>query len=156
MSHYSKVKTKIKNKDSLVAALCDLGFTKSQIEVHDEAVALEGYEGRFRKEKANIIIRRRHVGGAANDIGFVRMQDGTYQAIISDYDRRSNSAANKNKLTKDRKIRSYNSSWLDLLSQRYAYHDLKKSILDNGLFIESEEEVDGEIFLEVSGGMFGG
>jgi hypothetical protein len=35
---------------------------------------------------ANVIIRRANVQTAANDIGFVRQSDGTYSAIVSEYD----------------------------------------------------------------------
>ena len=37
--------------------------------------------------RAEVVIRRRHLWTAANDIGFARQQDGTYLAYISEYDR---------------------------------------------------------------------
>ncbi len=36
--------------------------------------------------KADIIIPRSQVGGSSNDIGFRRNKNGTYEAIISDFD----------------------------------------------------------------------
>lgn len=49
---------------------------------------LEGYQGDQRQQRADIIIPRSQVGGASNDIGFTKGPDGTYKAIISDYDSR--------------------------------------------------------------------
>ena len=146
MSHYTRVKTKIKNKSSLVKALQDMGFTESQIKVHDTPQQLEGYEARLRKEKAEIILPRSAVGGASNDIGFKRLDDGTFEAIISDYDR-NNGASHKNERTGKLK-NGYNQEWLDKLTQRYAYQNTKENLSENGLYIISEEEVDGELILE--------
>ena len=36
---------------------------------------------------ANIIIRRQHVGGASNDVGFLKKADGSYELIISEFDK---------------------------------------------------------------------
>jgi hypothetical protein len=70
-----------------VKALVRAGWKENQIEVHDEAQHLVGYQGDQRKDKANVIIRRKYVGGASNDLGFVLQEDGTYKAIVSEYDR---------------------------------------------------------------------
>ncbi len=50
------------------------------------AQSLTGYHGDTRKERANIIVRRQYVGSAANDLGFIKAEDGTYSAIVSAYD----------------------------------------------------------------------
>lgn len=133
MSHYTKVKTKIKKKSALVKALGDLGFTAEKLRVEETAKQLEGYEGRLRDQKAEIIIPRRYVGGAANDIGFKEQADGTYEAIISEYD-----------------SHRYNEPWLKKLNQRYARHNIVEELEEQGLFIESEKEENGEIFIEAT------
>ena len=46
-----------------------------------------GYMGDARAEKAHIIIRRRQLDSASNDIGFARDGNVVYQALISEYDR---------------------------------------------------------------------
>lgn len=122
------------------------------IQQHEQATNLEGYAGDKREDLAEIIIPRRHVGGAANDIGFKLNEDGSYGAIISAYDSRSNSA----KKSKFHDERSYNDKWLKKLNQRYAYHNLKEELSDQGFFIESESEENGQIFLECGSHMFGG
>ena len=87
MSEFVECKTKFKDKKALVEALIAMGWTANQIEVNEVAQNLYGYQGDKRNQKANIIIRRKNVGGASNDIGFVKKPDGTYEAIISEYDR---------------------------------------------------------------------
>ena len=67
----------------LVAALEEQGYHP---EVHEgEGKNLEGYHGDQRKEKAQIIVPRRQVGGASNDLGFAKDTNGKYQAIISEF-----------------------------------------------------------------------
>lgn len=89
MSEYVECKTKMKDRRALVDALKMLGFSENEIEVHDDPQHLYGYHGDKRPEKAHVIIRRSNVGGSSNDIGFVRKEDGTFEAIISEFDRNS-------------------------------------------------------------------
>lgn len=99
MSEYRTTKTIYKDKKCLLAALAELGFTADKVEDHAEAQHLYGYQGDKRSQKAHIIIRREHVGGASNDIGFAKQADGTYEAIISQYDQGRYNKAWNNKLT---------------------------------------------------------
>jgi len=132
MSHYTKVRTTIKSETALLQALADLGFGPTKIKQSKEAQQLEGFQGDLREQTAEIIIPRRHVQSSANDIGFKLQEDGTYEAIISDYD----------------KVK-YNKDWLGKLTQRYAYNNLKNELSDGGFFIESESEEKGEILMQV-------
>jgi hypothetical protein len=83
MSKYGVLETKIMEEKYLVAALKEMGY---QAEVHANGSALYGYEGRERPEMANVIIRRRYLDSASNDIGFARTADGRYVARLSEYD----------------------------------------------------------------------
>ena len=74
-----------KSRDLVLASLADLGF--SQVEEGQE-VALFGYEGDRRPETAAIVIRRRYIGDASNDLGFRLTSEG-YVPIISEYDQRT-------------------------------------------------------------------
>ena len=51
-------------------------------------MSLYGYQGDRRKETANIVIRRKFVGSASNDLGFQKTDAG-YVAVISEFDRRT-------------------------------------------------------------------
>lgn len=45
-------------------------------EVHEKAVNLYGYQGDKRNQKAHIVIPRKQVGNASNDVGFERVNNG--------------------------------------------------------------------------------
>ncbi|MBW4582861.1 MAG: DUF1257 domain-containing protein [Tildeniella nuda ZEHNDER 1965/U140] len=127
MSHFTAIKTQIKDAEALVKALADVGF--KQVEVHETAQPLYGFQGDLRSQTAEIIIRRKYVGGASNDIGFQRQQDGTFEAIISEYDRRK-----------------YAQPWLNQVMQRYGYHALMATAPAQGFTVEEEEVLaDGTI-----------
>lgn len=85
MSHYSRVKTQFKDAQCLVRALKAVGFAK--VEYHTSPQGLYGYRGDLRSDTAHVIVRRKYVGAASNDLGFIQRPDGTFEAIISDYDR---------------------------------------------------------------------
>lgn len=131
MSHYNTLSTKIKNRDSLVKALCKMGFKEDQIELHDNAQNLYGYQGDVREQKANVIIRRKNVGSASNDLGFFKSEDGTYQAIISDYDRNS----------------GYNTKWQGKLEMHYGIEQSKKAFNANGWSYKETKDTKDRIQL---------
>lgn len=146
MSHYSKISTKITNKSFLLKALQDLGFTEAQLKVSDTPVQLEGYQGDKRTDTAEIIIPRNFVGGSSNDIGFKLQEDGTWGAIISDFDKMSGQSA-KNERTKG--MHGYSENWLNALTQRYNYQHIKQQVTDNNYYITSEKEENGEVLMEI-------
>uniref|UniRef100_B8HWI7 DUF1257 domain-containing protein n=1 Tax=Cyanothece sp. (strain PCC 7425 / ATCC 29141) TaxID=395961 RepID=B8HWI7_CYAP4 len=132
MSHFTSIKTQIKDISALVKALADVGF--NQVEVHEVAQHLYGYQGDRRSQTAEVIIRRTFIGTASNDIGFKRQPDGTFQAIISEYDQHR-----------------YSQQWLNQLTQRYGYHALVATAPAEGFTIEEEQTLeDGTIRVVVA------
>jgi hypothetical protein len=123
MSHYTTLATAIVSAEHLVAALHDLGF--DEVERHDTPQPLVGWLGDTRGNKAEVIIRRRHVGIASNDIGFARTGDGRFEALISDFDRAR-----------------HGPEWLGRLTQRYAYRVARDTLAaqDFDLVEESMDE----------------
>ncbi len=83
MSKYEELRTVLSEERFLVEALRDLGYSP---EVSNEGLSLYGYLGDERAEKAHIVIRRRQLDSASNDIGFARDEGGVYRALISEYD----------------------------------------------------------------------
>ena len=75
----------LKDRRLLLAALADLGYTEVE---EGEALPLYGYQGDRRPETAEIVVRRRHLGSASNDVGFARTPAG-YAPIVSEYDQRT-------------------------------------------------------------------
>lgn len=131
MSHYAMIETEIRDEESLVAALKDLepGW---EIERHTEPRNLYGYLGDMRPERAHVIIRRQYVGGSSNDIGFVRQADGTYGAIVSEFD-----------------SHRYDSKWLAKVSQYYGKAKTLKTAKANGRKATVHERADGAILVEI-------
>lgn len=129
MSHYTTVRTRMVDRQALVAALADLDFPA--VEVHDEPQPLIGFRGDRRAQRAHVIVRRRHVGRASNDVGFARQPDGSYKALISRFDRAR-----------------YNDRWLKRLHARYAYH-ATLAVLTRQHFevVQETERRDGEVRL---------
>jgi hypothetical protein len=109
MSAYLQLSTPMTDTECLLDALADLGFERSMVEVHQQAVALVGYEGAAREQQAHIIIRRQRIGSASNDVGFVRTPTGL-RLIVSGYDQSR-----------------FGSAWLARLSGRYEVHQIEKS-----------------------------
>ena len=95
-------------------ALNEMGY--KEVEVHEEAQQLVGYHGDLRAQKANIIVRRKFIGHAANDLGFVKSADGTYSAIISDFD-----------------LGKHNDRWQKDLKKNYTEAVGRKTAKANGL-----------------------
>lgn len=119
MSAYTTLRTRIVSTPHLRMALEDLGF--SNVEIHDEPQSLEGFLGDTRSNRAHVIIRRKYLDWLSNDLGFRRRMDGSYEALISDYDRPR-----------------YDEQWLQKLSQRYAYHVAKEQLLEQGFHLVEE------------------
>src|SRR6185369_13789449 len=83
-------------------ALGEMGY--NEVEVHENPQQLIDYRGNKTTyldktgDKAHIIVRRKFVGGAANDLGFKKSEDGSYSAIVSEYDSSRHNTAWFNKL----------------------------------------------------------
>lgn len=74
-----------KSEALLLAALTDLGYTTVE---RGESLPLYGYQGDERSERAQLVVRRKHIGVASNDLGFARTSEG-YTPVISEYDQRT-------------------------------------------------------------------
>ena len=135
MSHYVECKPGFKDREALVEALSAVGFERKQIEIHEEAVPLYGYQGDQRPQNAHIVIRRQHVGQAANDVGWERMPDGTYRAWISEYDSRHR----------------FDQQTQDHLKQEYVYHAVSRQQRAIGRTVQRRELENGEIEVLIGG-----
>jgi len=135
MSHYVECQTEFHDPQALVAALTECGFDESQIEVHQEAVPLYGYRGDVRPQRAHIVIRRQHVGPAANDVGWQRLLDGTYRAWISEYDARHRFALHMQ----------------NRIKQEYAYQVIRRQARTSGRTVTRERLPSGEIEVTIGG-----
>lgn len=87
MSEFLTVETQFSDKNCLIFALEKI-YGINSVEYHSTPANLLGYQGDIRQQKANIIVRKEQIGRASNDLGFLLQPDGTYQMIVSEYDRR--------------------------------------------------------------------
>jgi hypothetical protein len=133
MSHYANLATNIVDQEALIRALCHMRnrnervFTRNQIEVHEKAQHLYGYQNDERSQTANVIIRRANVGGNANDVGFVKGKDGRFSAIISEYD-----------------SGHYTAQWLSQLTTWYGVEKSKIELDAKGIkYVESTDAANG-------------
>ena len=125
MSHFTRMRTRLRDAGMLAAALAEVGYR--QAEVHDEPQVLYGYRGDARPERAEVIVRRAHIGAASNDIGFARGPDGSFEAIISEFDRRR-----------------HDGRWLARLTQAYGHAAALKYAREHGYDVMADEtERDG-------------
>jgi len=135
MSMYCNIETQFRNPEALLYALIETGkWTAEQIEIHEQAQNLVGYHGDLRPEKANVIIRRKNIGPSSNDIGFQRNEDGTFKAIISEFDKSR-----------------YNQSWINKLKQSYAFHAIRLQSEAKGRSVTRTRLPDNKIRVEIKG-----
>lgn len=124
MSHFVSVVTEVRDPKALIRALGRMGF-KNKVETYDTPQHLYGYKGDMREQKADVIIRRRYVGHASNDIGFEKTEDGRYISHISEFDQRK-----------------YNDAWQKKL---YTYYGVEKSKMEcDNRGLKYEEDIDEE------------
>jgi hypothetical protein len=135
MSHYVECTPGFKDRAALIEALVAVGFDRGQIAIHEEAVPLYGYQGDERSQRAHIVIRRQHVGQAANDVGWERLPDGTYRAWISEYDQRHR----------------FNPEMQNRVKQEYAYHAVARQQRGLGRSVQRRELENGEIEMVIGG-----
>jgi hypothetical protein len=129
LSKYRENKTEYKDEKCLVEALNAQGY--SEVEVHAEAQHLYGYKGDKREETANVIVRRQYIDSAANDLGFKKQADGTYSAIVSDYD-----------------STRHNTAWFKNLKRNYAEAGLNKVAKQQGWRLVRKTDVNGKTQIE--------
>ena len=83
MSEFQIIDVGFKDEQVLLDSLREMGYNPA---IHKNAQQLEGYQGDKREQKAHIIIPRRQVGRASNDVGFEKNKDG-FKLHASQYDR---------------------------------------------------------------------
>jgi hypothetical protein len=136
MSEYAKIKTEFKDLECLLAALKEVGY--DNVEVHEKAQRLVDFQGRqthytdVNGDTANVIVRRRYVGGAANDLGFLKQADGSYSAMVSEYD-----------------SSRHNAKWFGRLKAKYAEHSVAKEAKRQGFKLYSPaKSVNGKKIIQ--------
>ena len=139
MSEYAVIQTQFRDPAILAAALVDLGFPGSAIEWHAEAVLLRG-PGVEVSQDAQLVIRRRHVGPNANDLGFARGPDGVFHALVAVSDQRARGWHGP-----------YDQIWLGRLAAAYATRQLAAQYRAKGWQVTITRQADGVVELVAEG-----
>lgn len=122
MSKYGQLETVLRDQTFLVAALREMGY---QPEIHTGGDRLFGYQGDPRSEVAHVIIRRSELQPASNDIGFARIADGRFTALLSEYDQAV----------------GYDRAWLGRVQQAYKEKQTIAAAKAKGYAFKSREVV---------------
>ena len=130
MSEFHIIELTVSDQETLLSTLREMHY---QPTVHEEAQQLYGYRGDLREQRAHIIIPRKQVGGASNDVGFERKADGSFIMHLSEYDQRVNTFDIKK------------------MNQLYAKNRLNKAIKLKGRYsmVSQKTEKDGRIHIRL-------
>ena len=131
-----------KDAKLLIAALTEMGFKASEVQYFQTATQLFDFQGHATHytdkngDKGNIVLRASAVnrilsGGSSNDIGFKQNSDGSFSALISQYD--SNFA---------------NAQWLGKLTGAYAREAIKAKALKQGFRFVGSTNQNGKTKLQ--------
>lgn len=120
MSHFTNVKTKIKNQICLVKALEAMGYAVELAEEHQK-VHVRGYQGQKMEADLKVKVSKTY------DIGFRLTADGTYE-IVGESD-----------------MLEYSTGWsleefTKKVTRGYAYQTVKQEIEKKGWTLEQEEQ----------------
>ena len=133
MSHFTEVKTKLKNKERIMKVLENLGFeVVTEEEGLKNGVNVRGYFDDTTAADFKILTKSKY------DIGFVSNDDGTYE-VIGDWELMPKVSGIEQEL------------FVNKLSQEYAHETVKELAEQKGYsvdYIESEE--DGTIEMVVT------
>jgi hypothetical protein len=113
MSHFTRVKTQINDRGMLITALTELKYGLSEHHV------VRGYQGD--STRADVVVKLQ----GDYDIGFERGSDGNYQVVADWWG-----------VGKDAKLDT--KSFLDPVTQRYAYHKVVAEVAKQGFQVVQE------------------
>ena len=109
----------------------------NEVEVHDVPQQLYDWHGNKTHyldpggDKGNVIVRRHVIGGAANDLAFRKNVDGTFDAIVSQFD-----------------SKKHNADWMKSLKKSYTEAVDMKLAKKHGLKFLGRKVVNGKIQLQ--------
>jgi len=130
MSHFTKVKSKITSKTCLKAALKDLGYTYTVAKA-GQSVHVRGYLSQTAEASMSIKVSKNF------DVGVVVTEEGI--EFVADWW----GVETTRGVTQE--------EFIQLVTQRYAYHKVKKAVEKHNYRLEVEEAKVGEkVMLRVS------
>ncbi|MCA9565358.1 MAG: DUF1257 domain-containing protein [Myxococcales bacterium] len=126
MSHFTTVKTKLKDLTCIKSAVEDLGLTFTEAQ---EGLKVRGYQGDSRMAK--MVIKASN----SYDIGLYQTENG-YEMVADWWGIEVETGLKEE-------------AWVERFNQRYAYNKVIKEIKSRGFTLEEEVEEEGEIKMVV-------
>jgi hypothetical protein len=123
----------MKDQESLIRALCDMGFRRDQIEVHETAQRIRGYHEE--DDKVGHVIIRRKNSKIPSDIGWERNKDGNYVAHVDAYQYCCATT-------------HYDDTWQQRLTVKYNYEVSKMALDAQGIAYSESRNSAGETVIE--------
>jgi len=133
MSHFSKIQTKISNKEYLISALNKMHY---QFKVGNHQC--RGYQGIT--EPVEILIE---LPNNSYNIGFTQ-KNGYYELIADWYGIKDINSSHLISNLESEIVKIENK-----IKQQYAYETTIKSLADKGFFIDEEKNANGEIHIKL-------
>ncbi len=133
MSHFVTLRTDLREREHLLGALEDLGYSVREgdsLPLRGDSIPLRG--GRRQEESAEIVIDT----GCDYEIGF--RQRGRHYEVVADW-------YNIERMTDLRRQK-----FLERLTQRYAYNIIRDQAREQNLIVEEEQGANGDIILVLS------
>jgi hypothetical protein len=139
LSEYAVIQTQFRDAAVLAGALTDLGFPGRAIEWHEEPAVLRGPTIEV-VAYAQLVIRGRHVGPGANDLGFIRGSDGVFHALVGTMEQRTRGWHGP-----------YDQTWLGRLAAAYAVRQLAVQYQAKGWRVTLTRDEAGVVELVAEG-----
>ena len=139
LSEYAVIQTLFRDATVLAAALTDLGFSPSAIEWYEAPALLRGPTIGV-PGYAQLVVRGRHVGPGANDLGFVRGPEGAFHALVGVMEQRTRGWHGP-----------YDQGWLGRLAAAYAVRQLAAQYQAKGWRVTITRDGDGVVELVAEG-----
>jgi hypothetical protein len=131
VSHFTTIKTKIKDKECLIEALRKINTGSSQIE---ENASIKGYRGRRRN--GDVVVKT----GRSFDVGFIKESDGSYQMVADWWGVR-----------RDGMLKGNHLDFLNDVQKEYTVSKVIKTVTKRGFRVQSQRVTPtGEIKLLVA------
>ena len=124
MSHFTSVKTKIRDLVCLERALKDLGYTYTTAEA-EQLVRVKGYQGQTTDAVMSIHTSKTY------DVGVKLTADGTYEFVADWWGVETTRGVEEKE-------------FIQKLTQRYSYHKVMAEIRKKGYTIDTEETKEDE------------
>ena len=125
MSHLVETTTNFTNEDYITSALTKMEVNMSMIRTCIQKEAITDYYGHKSNKKANLIVKKGAIRGTHSEVGFEKMENGTYNVHYDGMDR----------------------NWMQQLTQSYSQVIVEDQLEQQGFSLNNIENKNGDMVL---------